>query len=164
MPITGIHNAVWKCVIFVQDFLLWHFSCQPSFHHPPKTARVITEVLKRRLPQTVPTRWNFKSDVVNSVSEHWISHIECFEKMQTRQLFSLHQDSYGFWRTVTFYSVLSFCIQWSNLWIYSVKSSGKMSTPLKVGICMGLLQMFSDSAAYSLQFVYFFFVKVCFTI
>ena len=116
MPIKGIHHAVRNCFIEVQDFLLWYFSYQPSFHHPPQRAHVITEVLKRRLHQTAPTRWNFKSDGMNSVSEQWISHMEWFEKMQTRQLFLLHQDSSGFWRTVTFCSGLSFCIQWCNLW------------------------------------------------
>jgi hypothetical protein len=43
-------------------------------------ADVITLVVKR-IPQAVPTRWNFKNYTMNNVSEHWVSLIECFEKI-----------------------------------------------------------------------------------
>jgi hypothetical protein len=42
----------------------------------------MTDVVKKRILETVATRWNLKSDIVNCISEHWINLTECFEKIK----------------------------------------------------------------------------------
>jgi hypothetical protein len=42
---------------------------------------VSTEAVKKRIPQTVLTRWHFVSHTVNSVYGHSLILAECFEKI-----------------------------------------------------------------------------------
>lgn len=51
------------------------------FSRSPKRTSVLDEVVKKRLPRAVPTRWNFKSRTVNTLYEHRASFLECLEKI-----------------------------------------------------------------------------------
>jgi hypothetical protein len=51
------------------------------FYRSPKRTAILDEMVKRRLPRAVPTRWNFKSRTVNTLFEYKDSFIECFEKI-----------------------------------------------------------------------------------
>jgi hypothetical protein len=54
---------------------------QAFFYRSPKRTAILDEMVKRRLPRAVPTRWNFKSRTVNTLFEYKDSFIECFEKI-----------------------------------------------------------------------------------
>lgn len=52
------------------------------FSRSPKRTAVLDEIVKRRLPRAVPTRWNFQSRTVNIVFEYKDSIKECLEKIR----------------------------------------------------------------------------------
>lgn len=53
------------------------------FTRSPQRVQVLDEIVKKRLPKTVETRWNFKSRVVNTVYENRELLIECMDKIET---------------------------------------------------------------------------------
>lgn len=63
------------------------------FARSPRRVSVLDEIVKKRLPRTVETRWNFKSRVFNTVYEIRELLIECMEKIEctTNQTVSINQ-------------------------------------------------------------------------
>lgn len=54
----------------------------PFFSRSPKRTDILNEVVKKKLPQAAPTRWNFQSRSVNTIYEHRESLIECFDRIR----------------------------------------------------------------------------------
>ncbi|KAL4130623.1 hypothetical protein QTP88_008044 [Uroleucon formosanum] len=53
------------------------------FSRSPQRVQVLDQIVKKRLPKTVETRWNFNSRVVNTVYENRELLIECMDKIET---------------------------------------------------------------------------------
>jgi hypothetical protein len=56
------------------------FTFSSFFSRSPKRTAILDEMVKRRLPHAVPTRWHFKSRTVNTLFEYKDFFIECFKK------------------------------------------------------------------------------------
>lgn len=81
------------------------------FSTSPKRTAVLDQVVKRRLPRSIPTRWNFHSRSVNTVFENKKEIIEClkvilngdeFQDVNTISLASGHvkvleSNNFNFW-------------------------------------------------------------------
>ena len=52
------------------------------FSNSPQRTAVLDEVVQKRLPRSVPTRWNFQSRSVNTVFEHREELIDCMKLIQ----------------------------------------------------------------------------------
>lgn len=53
------------------------------FSNSPQRTSILDEVVGKRLPRSVPTRWNFQSRSVNTIHEYRLELIECMETILT---------------------------------------------------------------------------------
>lgn len=51
------------------------------FSQSAKRTAILDDIVKKRLPRAVPTRWNFKSRTINSIYENKDMLLECLEKI-----------------------------------------------------------------------------------
>lgn len=65
------------------------------FSRSTQRISILDEIVNKRLPRTVETRWNFKSRVVNTVYENRESLIECMKKIEvtSNQTIAINQAS-----------------------------------------------------------------------
>lgn len=52
------------------------------FSTSPQRTSILNEVVKKRLPRAVPTRWNFQSRSINTIFEYRTELIDCMTEIQ----------------------------------------------------------------------------------